>query len=104
MFDHFTAGQDVERDIEDVVGLVIREVPFEQLEIPVDVVDQPGAARHKEHGANATGAKALNPFGQLIVNVRGGHHGLVAFRPRAIFDPVEDSSLSLPENGPIAFL
>jgi hypothetical protein len=98
VFNPITVGDDVEGDVEDMIGFVIGEVPLKQMEILVNVVDQPRLAREKEHGADAAATEALDAFGHFILNVSGSHHGLAAFRPWAILDAIEDSSLSLAEN------
>ena len=59
------AGEDVEGDVQDVVGLVIGEVPLEQVEAVVDGGDQPGAAGDQEHGADAAGGQALGALGPV---------------------------------------
>jgi hypothetical protein len=80
-----------------VVGLVIREVAFEELEVLIDVVDQPGTPGDHEHGADAARREALDPVGQFIVDVAGGEHGLFAFGTGPVLDALEDSALALPE-------
>src|SRR5437016_537675 len=41
MFEAATPGQEVVGDVQDVIALVIRQVPLEQVEILVDVPDEP---------------------------------------------------------------
>jgi hypothetical protein len=36
-----STGQEVVGDVQDVIALVVRQVPLEQVEVPVDVLDQP---------------------------------------------------------------
>ena len=97
VLDPGAAGQDVEGDIEDVVGLVIGEVALEEVEVLIDVGDQPGAARDQEHGADAAGGEPLDPIGQFVVDVAGGDHGSFAFGAGPVLDAAEDSALALPE-------
>ena len=40
VFDPLAAGEDVEGDVQDMVGFVIGQMPLEEMEIVVDVVDQ----------------------------------------------------------------
>ena len=81
MFDPFAAGQDVERDVQDMVGFVIRQMPLEDVDIAVDIADQPGPASQQVHGTDATGTEALDTIGQLVMDVGRGHHRLVALGP-----------------------
>ena len=75
VFDPLTAGEDVEGDVQDVVGFVIGKMHLEQMKIGVDVADQADPVRQEQHGADAAGAEALDAIGQFIVDVGGGHHG-----------------------------
>ena len=104
VFDAFAAGEDVERDVQDVVGFVVGEMPLEDMEHRVDVADQSGLAGQQVHGADATGTEALDAIGQFVVDVGRGHHRLVAFGPGAVLDAIEDSPLALVENSAVAFL
>src|SRR5439155_6496085 len=58
VLDPLAAGEDVEGDVQDVVGFVVRQVSLEEVEAAVDVADQSGRARHEEHGADAAGTEA----------------------------------------------
>ena len=69
----------------------------------VDVVDQAGAARQQEHGADAARREPPDAIGQFVVDVGGGHHGLIAFRSGPILDTVEDSTLAFLEDPAVAF-
>ncbi len=91
------AGQDVEGDVQDVVGLVVGEVAFEEVEALIDVGDQPGLAGEQEHGADAAGGKPLNPVGQFVLDIAGGDHGAFPLGPGSVLDAAEDSPLALPE-------
>src|SRR4051794_22621207 len=88
------AGQEVVGDIQDVVALVIRQVPLEQVEALVDVVDQPDLAGQEMDGTDAAGCDAPDLLGDLIVNVGGGHHRLRAFDARLVLDTAQDSPLA----------
>ena len=80
-----------------MVGLMVGEVAFEEVEVPVDVVDQPGASREQEHGADTARGKPLDPVGQFVVDVAGGDHGTFAIGPGSVLDAAEDSALASPE-------
>ena len=56
VLDAVAAGQDVEGDVEDVVGFVIGEMALEEMEVAVDVADQADPAGQQEHGADAAGS------------------------------------------------
>ena len=74
MFDAFAAGEEVEGDVQDVVGFVIGEMPLEDMEVVVDVADQAGSAR-EEHVADAARGEVLNAIGEFVVDLVGGNHG-----------------------------
>ena len=78
------AGEDVEGDVQDVVGFVIGEMALEEMEVVVDVADQAGAASQQEHGADAAGDEALDALGQFVVDV--GWRSSWALRVRARAD------------------
>ena len=77
------AGEDVEGDVQDMVGFVIGEMALEEMEVGVDGGDQAGAARQQEHGADAAGGEALDALAQFVVDVGGGDHGDYRVRGRA---------------------
>src|SRR5271157_2343121 len=103
VFDPLAAGQDVERDVQNVVGFVVGQMPLEDVDLRVDRADQSGLAGQQEHSADATRTEALDTIGQLVMDVGGGHHGLVALRPGPIFDAIEDSPLAFVEDSAVAF-
>ncbi len=53
------SGQKVGGDIQDVVALVIRQVPLQEVEVPVDVLSQPELSGQEVDSRNATGGDAL---------------------------------------------
>jgi len=55
------------------------------------------------HGTDATRTEALDTIGQLVMDVGGGHHGLIALRPGPILDAPEDSPPTIVEDSAIAF-
>src|SRR5208283_1795613 len=103
MLDFLAAGQDVIGDIQDMVGLVIGQMPFEEMEIAVDIADQPGPASQQVEGADSASGKTLNAVRQFVVDVGSGHHGLFAFWSGVILDAIEDPPLAFVENSAIAF-
>ena len=103
VFDSFAAGEDVEGDVQDMVGFVIGKMPFEEMEVVVDVADQADPAGQQEHGADAAGGKALDAIGEFVVDVVGGHHGLIAFRSGPVLDAIEESPPTFMESSAVAF-
>ena len=70
------AGEDVEGDVQDMVGLVIGEMHLEQMEIVINVADQARPLSQQQHGADAAGGNALDALAQLVMDIGGGDHGL----------------------------
>ena len=62
-----------------------------------------GALCQQEHGADAAGGEALDAIGQFVVDVAGGHHGLIAFRTGAVLDAVEEVLPAFAELSAVAF-
>ena len=75
VFDPLTASEDVEGNVQDVVGFVIGKMDLEEMKIGVDVADQAYPVRQQQHDADATGAETLDAIGQFVLDVGGGHHG-----------------------------
>jgi hypothetical protein len=73
------------------------------VKIAVDVTDQAGLASHQKHCADSAGTEAVDPSGQLIMDVGGGHHGLMAFGSGTVRDAIEDSLATLSEDSAISF-
>ena len=90
VFEAAAAGEDVEGDVQDMVGFVIGEVALEEMELEVDGGDQAGAPCQQEHGADAAGGEAVDALAEFVVDVGGGDHGDIAFGFGAIGDAVED--------------
>jgi hypothetical protein len=102
MFDAFAAGEDVESDIQDVVGFVIGEMAFEEVKVLVDVPDQADPPRQQEHGTDATGIEALDAIGEFVVDVVGGHHRLFAVGSGPVLDAIEDSLPTFTKSSAVA--
>src|SRR4051794_14166863 len=92
-----TAGEEIEGDVQDVIGLVVGLMAFEQVQVAIDIGDQSGPACQKEHGADAAGAQALDPLAQFVMDVVGGDHGAIALGAGSVLDPAQDSPLALAE-------
>ncbi len=91
----FPSCQEVGGNVQNVVALVVGQVPFEQVEIPVDVTDQADLASQGVAGAEASCGDGADAVGDLVMDVGGGHHGL---------NPLDTGSGSeTPLEGPLAF-
>ncbi len=97
-----TAGEDVECDVQDVVGFVIGDMAFEEMEVVIDGRDQAGPLGHQEHGADAAGGQALSALAEFIVDVGGGDHGDLALRTGEIGDAVEEPPPTLLQETSVA--
>ena len=97
MFEAAATGEDIESNVQNMVGFVIGEVAFEEMEIEVDAGDQAGGPCQHHHGADAAGGEALDALAEFVVDVGGGDHGAVAFGAGAILDAVEDSPPAFPQ-------
>jgi hypothetical protein len=64
------------------------------VEVPVDALDQSQLPGQEVDGPEAAGCDAPDPVGDLMVDVGGGHHRLVAFHTGLVLDPAEDSPLA----------
>ena len=97
VLDLCATGKDVEGEVDDVVGFVIGEVAFEEVEVVIDIGDETCGACDQEHGADATGGQSLDTIGQFVVDVVGGDHRAFPLGAGPILDATEESSLALPE-------
>jgi hypothetical protein len=79
-------------------------MPFEEMEVVVDVADQADPPRQQEHGADTAGTEALDAIGEFVVDVVGGRHRQFAFGSGPVLDAVEDSLVTLPESSAVAFM
>jgi hypothetical protein len=87
-------GQEVVGDVQDVVALVIRQVPPEQAKAPVDVLDEAELAGQEVHRPDAARCDGTGPIGDLVADIGGGQHRLMRFDARLVLDPAEDSPLA----------
>ena len=68
-------AQGVVGEGQDVVGLVVREVEFEEVQAVVNGVDETDPAHQGVEGADAAAADRAGAVGDLVVDVGGGEHG-----------------------------
>ncbi len=98
VFQSLTADQDVIGQVQDVVALVIRQVDFEQMQVPVQVLHQSQALHHQMEGADTAAVDALNARGHFVNNVAGFEHRSRLVFPVLRCQPVLDSLLAVPQN------
>ena len=72
-------AQQVVGDVRHVVRLVVRQVPLQKLQVPVDLPRQPQLRHQPPHGADAPEAHRARPRPDLVVDRARREHGL---RPR----------------------
>jgi hypothetical protein len=94
IFGSISQGKPCIGDIQDVVTLVIRQVPLQEVEVLIEVPDQSDLASQEVDGPDATGCDPPDLLAHLVVDVRGGHHRLGAFDAGPVLDAAEDSSLA----------
>ena len=75
MFEALATGDDVESDVQDVVGFVVGQMSFEKVEIPIDSVDQADLLSQQKNGTDTAGTEAFDAIGVFVVDIGGGHHG-----------------------------
>jgi hypothetical protein len=97
VFDPLPAGNDVEGDVQDMVGFVVGQMSFEKVEIPIDIVDQANLLSQQENGADTAGTEALDAIGLFVVDIGGGHHGLGSLGSGQIGETAVDSPPSFLE-------
>lgn len=98
MLHPLSARYKIERDVQDVVGFMIGAMPLQKMEVVVDVADQADPQCQQEHATNSAGTEALDPIGELVVDVASGHHRLFAIGSRPILNAVEDSLLTFTQS------
>jgi hypothetical protein len=75
VFDSLAAGEEIQCDVEHMVGFVVGEMPFEQMEVAVDVLDESDLLSQEKEGADAPGTESPDALGRFVVDIGGGHHG-----------------------------
>ena len=74
-----------------MIGFMIGEMAFEEMEILVDGGDQAGPPCQQEHGPDATRGQTLDTLAEFVMDVGGGNPGDFAFGLGVMSDPLEDS-------------
>ena len=75
---HVASGQQVVGDVEHVVAVVVGQVDLQQAEVAVDGLVKSELADQQVHGPDAAGGRGPRAIGDFVMDVRGGHDGLVA--------------------------
>jgi hypothetical protein len=87
-------AEGVEGEVEDVVGLVVREMDLEEVKARVDGVDKSKAAGEEVEGADAAVGESASAAGDIVEDVGGGEDGLVEVLESSFVEAVEDSLLA----------
>src|SRR5262249_18512610 len=95
--DGLAAGEEVGGEIEDVIGFVVGDVPFEQAEPRVEVAGELQALDEELDGAEAGGVEARGLVGDLIVDAGGLEHGPALVVPLLFAEAVLDAPLAITE-------
>ena len=102
VLDSLAAGEDIERNVQDVVGFVVRKMALEQMEVAVDLFDKLESLSHQKNGADAAGAEPPNAVGVFVVDIGRGHHGYGPLGHRGIIQSFLNSPSTFLENSLLA--
>jgi hypothetical protein len=102
VLDALATGEDIEGDVQDVVGLVVGPMPLEEMKLAVDLLDEPDLLSQEEEGTDATGTEPAGAPGRFVVDVGGGHHGYRSLRAGRRVEPFLDSPPPLLEESLLA--
>ena len=91
VFDALAAGEDIEGDVQDMVGFVVGQMPLEQVKIAVDILDESDLLSQEEEGPDAAGTEPADAIGMFVVDIGGGHHGYRPLRAGRIVESFLDS-------------
>ena len=87
------AGQDVQGDVQDMVGLVVGATVFEQMQVVIDVSISPALRASKSMAPMPPGPNP-GPDRPDRSGVVGGDHGAFTLGTGAVFDAAEDFPLA----------
>src|SRR6202789_3255334 len=102
VLDALAAGEDIERDIQDVVGFVVREMPLEQMKVAVDLLDELDSLSQQKNGADAAGAEPPDTISVFVMDIGRGHHGNGPCGARGIVEPFLNSPSTILEESLLA--
>jgi hypothetical protein len=69
VFDPLTSDQDVEGNVQNVIGFMIGTMAFQHVEVLVDIADQIDPPCQQQHRTNSTGGKVLNAIAEFVVDI-----------------------------------
>lgn len=88
-------AEGVVSQVEHVIGLVIRQMNLEQVQTPVNGVNQPELAGQQVKGSNAAVTHAVCSSGDFIMDVAGLEHGLVAVAESSFVEPPQRAACAV---------
>ena len=89
------AGQEVVGDVEDVVGLEVRQVTLQQVQVAVDGIGQAQLPDQQVEGAEAAGAQTAGLVADLIVDVVVAEQAAALLLPLLLAEPPPDAALAI---------
>ena len=92
-----TARQDVVGEVEDVVGLEVGQVAFEQVQVAVDGVSQAELPHQEVEGAEAAAVEAAGLVADLVVDVAVAEHAAALLLPLLLAESPLDAALAIAE-------
>src|SRR6202044_991078 len=69
MFHATAAGEEIQGDVQDMVGFVVGQMALEQVEIAVDILDELDPLSQQEEGPDAAGTEPADAIGIFVVDV-----------------------------------
>jgi hypothetical protein len=102
VLDALATGDDIEGNVQDMVGFVIRQRPLEQVKVVVDVLDELDFLSQQKAGSDATGAESPDAISIFVVDIGGRHHGPRPLGCGRIVEPFLDSPSTLLEDSLLA--
>jgi len=94
VFGALSACQEVVGDVQDVVALVVGRVPLEQVEVLIDVPNQPEFLGEEVDRPDPARCDRPYLLADLVADIRGRHHRPMPFDAGLVLDPAEDSPLA----------
>src|SRR5271168_658010 len=83
-----------------MIGFVVRQMNLEQVQAPINGVDQADAPGQKVKGADATVSQAVHAVRDLVMNVAGREHGALQIGHDRFIQTPFDATLAVGEFSP----
>src|SRR4029453_813799 len=96
------AGQDIVREVQDVITLVIGQVDLEQVEGLVDLFHQTHPLRQGVNGSQTSATHGPGSLGHFVVQITTTQHRLDLLAPVSRLKAPLDSGLAITEDSGIA--